>query len=106
MIRATGTPAGQFAPMVTGWLTAMLGELPAMAAAVDSGEHDADGSSLRMQAAGFGNLLAACRETWGATPGLMRPVRDLLDEAVARGHGEEGLSALVGLLHDDAGRPA
>ncbi|MGC5334166.1 hypothetical protein [Micromonospora sp. DT62] len=105
MIRATGTPAGQFAPMVTGRLTAMLGELPAMAAAVDSGEHDADGSSLRMQAAGFGNLLAACRDV-GVDAALMRPVRDLLDEAVARGHGEEGLSALVGLLHDDAGRPA
>ncbi|MGC4789463.1 NAD(P)-dependent oxidoreductase [Micromonospora sp. DT178] len=105
MIRAAGTPAGQFAPMVTGWLTAMLGELPAMAAAVDSGEHDADGSSLGMQAASFGNLLAACRDL-GVDAGLMRPVRDLLDEAVARGHGEEGVSALVGLLHDDAGRPA
>lgn len=105
MVRAAGTPAGRFAPMVAGWLTAMLGELPAMAAAVDSGEHDADGSSLRMQAASFGNLLAACRDL-GVDAGLMRPVRDLLDEAVARGHGEEGLSALVGLLRDDAGRPA
>ncbi|MEW2379698.1 NAD(P)-binding domain-containing protein [Micromonospora sp. NPDC047812] len=105
MIRAAGVPAGEFAPMVTGWLTAMLGELPAMAAAVDSGTHDGDGSSLRMQAAAFGNLLAACRDL-GVDAGLMRPVGDLLDAAVARGHGEEGLSALAGLLHDDAGRPA
>ncbi|MGK5522904.1 NAD(P)-dependent oxidoreductase [Micromonospora sp. URMC 107] len=98
MIRAAGVPAGEFAPMVTGWLTAMLGALPAMAAAVDSDTHDADGSSLRMQAASFGNLLAACRDL-GVDAGLVRPVRDLLDEAVARGHGEEGLSVLVGLLH-------
>ncbi|MEU9507889.1 NAD(P)-binding domain-containing protein [Micromonospora sp. NPDC048170] len=105
MIRAAGGPAGGFAPMATGWLTAMLGELPALAAAVDSGEHDADGSSLRMQAASFGNLLTASRDM-GVDGGLMRPIRDLLDEAVARGHGDDGLSALVGLLRGGLVRPA
>ncbi|MGS2616662.1 NAD(P)-dependent oxidoreductase [Micromonospora sp. LZ34] len=97
MTRAAGVPAAEVTPLVTDWLTAMLGALPVMARAVDSGEHVADGSALGMQAASFGNLLAASRER-GVDTLLVEPVGRLLDDAVRAGHGDDGLSALVDLL--------
>lgn len=97
MIRAAGVPATGFTPLATDWLTAMLGALPALARGVDSGDHAADGSAVGMQAAAFGNLLAASREV-GVSTSLLEPVRRLLDDAVRAGHGEDGLSALVDLL--------
>ncbi|SCG48186.1 3-hydroxyisobutyrate dehydrogenase [Micromonospora echinaurantiaca] len=97
MIRAAGVPATGFTPLATDWLTAMLGALPALARGVDSGDHAADGSAVGMQAAAFGNLLAASREG-GVSTSLLEPVRRLLDDAVRAGHGADGLSALVDLL--------
>lgn len=79
------------------WLTAMLTSLPRIAAELDNGPAGTAGSNLAMQAAAYGNLVAAA-EDQGVDPVLMAPIGDLLRKAVATGHGDRDLSALVGVL--------
>ncbi|GAA3442829.1 6-phosphogluconate dehydrogenase [Planomonospora venezuelensis] len=90
-------PASEFTPMVSGFLNAMIASLPAMAAAVDSGDHSAADSNLEMQAAAYVNLLDASRAQ-GVSTELVEPMRALLDRGVAAGHGGGDVSSLVGLL--------
>ncbi|MFC4063093.1 NAD(P)-dependent oxidoreductase [Planomonospora corallina] len=97
LTRSEKVPAAEFTPMVAAWLGAMMESLPALAEAVDSGDHSATGSNLRMQAAAYVNLLDAAREQ-GVGTELMEPMRALLDRAVAAGHGDGDLSSLVDLL--------
>ncbi|GAA3142215.1 NAD(P)-dependent oxidoreductase [Planomonospora alba] len=97
LTRSEKVPAAEFTPLVVAWLGAMMESLPAMAEAVDSGDHPATGSNLRMQATAYVNLLEAARDQ-GVGTELMEPMRALLDRAVAAGHGDDGLSSLVDLL--------
>ncbi|MBG0814143.1 NAD(P)-dependent oxidoreductase [Planomonospora sp. ID82291] len=90
-------PAAEFTPLAISWLNAMMTSLPAMARAVDSGEHAATGSNLGMQAAAYVNLLDASREQ-GVATGPVEPMQALLHRGVAAGHGGDGLSRLVELL--------
>jgi 3-hydroxyisobutyrate dehydrogenase-like beta-hydroxyacid dehydrogenase len=83
------------------WVTAMLSSVPAMANDLEYGaQPGAAGSNLAMQAAGFVNLIDAS-QAQGVDPGLLVPMRELLDRAVAEGHGDEDLAATVRLLATD-----
>lgn len=93
-------PAGEFTPMVVAWLQAMLTSLPAMAAALDSGDHAATASNLEMQATAYVNLLDASRDQ-GVSTELVAPMQALLRRAVAAGHGGGDTSSLVDLLRGD-----
>ncbi|HEY3681475.1 MAG TPA: NAD(P)-binding domain-containing protein [Streptosporangiaceae bacterium] len=101
LVRAAGRPAAEFAPLAVAWLSAMSAGLPAMASAADSGDHGGTGSNLAMQAAGFPNLLSAAEDS-GVRTDLITPLATLLDRAVAKGHGSDGISALADLLRTDA----
>ncbi|WP_410785753.1 NAD(P)-dependent oxidoreductase [Kribbella sp. C-35] len=79
------------------WLTAMLGSLPRIAKDLDNGPSDTAGSNLEMQAAAFDNLTDASRAQ-GVDPMLLEPMGGLLRKAVAAGHGDADLAALIGLL--------
>ncbi|HZX04276.1 NAD(P)-dependent oxidoreductase [Kribbella sp.] len=79
------------------WLTAMLTSLPTMAGELDNGPVGTAGSNLAMQAAAYENLVTTA-QTQRVDPRLLAPMGELLGDAVAAGHGDEGLSALVGLL--------
>ncbi|MBP2349729.1 3-hydroxyisobutyrate dehydrogenase-like beta-hydroxyacid dehydrogenase [Kribbella aluminosa] len=93
-----GVPATAFTEQfLSPWLTAMLASIPRMAGELDNGPVDTAGSNLAMQAAAYENLVTAA-QTQGVDPRLLVPMGELLAEAVAAGHGDEGLSALVGLL--------
>jgi hypothetical protein len=84
------------------WLTAMLGSLPRIAKDLDDGpEPGAAGSNLAMQAAAYENLIDASVGQ-GVDPILVAPMGDLLQKAVAAGHGDEDLAAVVRLLRADA----
>nr|BFE85264.1 NAD(P)-dependent oxidoreductase [Planobispora longispora] len=65
-------PAAEFTPLVVAWLNAMIAGLPAMAAALDSGDHSADDSNVEMQAASYVNLLDASRAQ-GSAPSWWSP---------------------------------
>ncbi|MEU4832424.1 NAD(P)-binding domain-containing protein [Streptosporangium sp. NPDC023615] len=98
-----GVPAAEFTPLVVSWLNAMTTSLPGMAKAVDSGDHSATGSSLRMQAVAFPNLLDASRDQ-GVDTALVEPMRALLDRGVAAGRGAGDVSGVVDLLRTGPAR--
>lgn len=54
-------------------------------------------SSLDINQVGYANLVAAA-EVRGLDLGLFTPVQELLDRAVAAGHGNDSLARLVGLI--------
>lgn len=97
MTVAERIPAAEFTPLLVTWLNTMMASLPEMARAVDSGDHSADESNLRMQATGFVNLLDASRDQ-GVSTELVEPMRALLDRGVATGRGGGDLSSLIELL--------
>ncbi|QDQ12982.1 NAD(P)-dependent oxidoreductase [Streptomyces spectabilis] len=93
-----GVPPKEFAPLLSGWITAMTnGLVPGTAAALESGQHLTDVSSLEVNRAAFPNLLATFAEA-GVSDELFAGVQPLLDRAVEQGHGADGLSRLAELL--------
>ncbi|MET9274082.1 NAD(P)-binding domain-containing protein [Kribbella sp. NPDC003557] len=91
-------PAGPFTErFLAPWLTAMLTSIPRIARDLDNGPAETAGSNLSMQAAAYENLVTTATAQ-GIDPLLLTPMGELLDRAVAAGHGSEDLAALVGLL--------
>ncbi|MFJ4772907.1 NAD(P)-dependent oxidoreductase [Streptomyces uncialis] len=98
MIRSENIPAADFAPLLEDWVTAMTqGAVPGIAAALDSGDHLTDVSSLAVNQAAIGGFLDAFAAQ-GVSPAFFEPLRDLLDRSVAEGHSADGFSRLVELL--------
>ena len=92
------SPTAFTADLLIPWLTAMLGSITGIANDLEYGaEPGAAGSNLTMQAAGFVNLLDAS-VAQGVDPALLAPMGELLDRAVAGGHGDEDLAVTVRLL--------
>lgn len=103
LISSVDRPAVPFTEQyLVPWLTAMLGIVPAIAGDLDNGPADTAGSNLAMQAAAYENLVTTA-QAQGVDPKLLAPMGELLREAVAAGHGDEDLAALVGLLRTPAG---
>lgn len=97
------SPTAFTGELLVPWLTAMMASLPGIANDLEYGAAPgAAGSNLAMQAVGFVNLIDASEEQ-GVDPLLLTPVRELLDRAVAEGHGDEDLGAMVRLLLKTAG---
>jgi 3-hydroxyisobutyrate dehydrogenase-like beta-hydroxyacid dehydrogenase len=96
LARGQGIPATELIPPLQAWLAAMEAGLPQFAEQVDTDQH-ATASPLAMQAQGFVNLVEASREA-GVRPDLLLPVGELLEEAVAAGCGDDGITSLVRLL--------
>ncbi|MGW7684548.1 NAD(P)-dependent oxidoreductase [Kribbella sp. NPDC054772] len=96
-------PAARFTQeFLVPWLTAMIGSLPRIAKDLDEGPATgAAGSNLAMQAAAYDNLIDAS-VAQGVDPVLLVPMGDLLRKAVAAGHGDADLSAVVRLLRTPA----
>ncbi|WP_327637863.1 NAD(P)-binding domain-containing protein [Kribbella sp. NBC_00482] len=84
------------------WLTAMLGSLPRIAKDLDNGPTDTAGSNLAMQSAAYDNLTDTSTAQ-GVDPMLVAPMGELLRRAVAAGHGDADVAALVDLLRTPAG---
>ncbi|MGW7201810.1 NAD(P)-dependent oxidoreductase [Streptomyces chryseus] len=97
LIRTEEIPATRFSELLVPWVGAMLGAAPALAEAVDSGQHLTDVSSLAVNHAAFPNLLNTFAEQ-GISGELFEPFQHLLDRAIAAGHHNDGASRLVELL--------
>jgi 3-hydroxyisobutyrate dehydrogenase-like beta-hydroxyacid dehydrogenase len=102
LVGTEGVPATDFNALLMPWLDAMKGTLPHLAEQVDSGDYGSD-SPLGMQAVGAASLIEASRAQ-GITPDLLLPVKRLMDEAVAAGHGDSDIAALVGVMAQGASR--
>ncbi|WP_067461154.1 NAD(P)-dependent oxidoreductase [Actinomadura macra] len=97
LVRSEKVTATTFAPMILDWLTAMLGSLPELARVVDAGEFGTVVSSIATSQVAFPGLIETSRDQ-GVDPWYLPSLRDLLDRAVAEGHGADGLARLVTLL--------
>ncbi|MGW8452091.1 NAD(P)-dependent oxidoreductase [Streptomyces niveus] len=97
LIGTEAIAATEFSELLVPWVGAMLGSAPAMAAAIDSGQHLTDVSSLAVNQAAFPNLLSTFAAQ-GVSGELFAPVQGLLDRAIAEGHAADGLSRLADLL--------
>jgi 3-hydroxyisobutyrate dehydrogenase-like beta-hydroxyacid dehydrogenase len=102
LVGTEGVPATAFNELLVPWLDAMASTLPRVAEEVDSGDYGSD-SPLAMQATGVASLIEASRAQ-GITPDLILPVKRLMDEAVAAGHGDSDVAALVRVMARGAPR--
>lgn len=101
LIGSAGLPAEPFSnQFLVPWLTAMLTSLPRIAEDLDNDPVDTAGSNLAMQAAAYENLVTTATAQ-GVDPLLLTPMGELLNRAVAAGHGNEDLAALVRLLRTE-----
>jgi 3-hydroxyisobutyrate dehydrogenase-like beta-hydroxyacid dehydrogenase len=95
LARSHAVPDRELLPMAGDWLRAMLAT-----ADNDGGGANAEvESSVQMQAAGFAYLLEAGKDA-GIEPGVLAPVGELLQRAVAEGHGTRDVSVIVDLLSE------
>jgi 3-hydroxyisobutyrate dehydrogenase-like beta-hydroxyacid dehydrogenase len=93
LIGSAGVQAEPFTnQFLVPWLNAMLSGLPRMAGPAGTAD-----SNLSMQAAAYENLITTAQRQ-AVDPMLLTPMGELLRRAVDAGHGDDGLSALVGLL--------
>lgn len=102
LVRTEAIAATEFSELLVPWVGAMLGSAPAWAAAIDSGRHLTDVSSLAVNQEAFPNLLETFAAQ-GLSTELFAPVQPLLDRAVAEGHAADGLSRLADLLRTGPG---
>lgn len=89
-----GTTAAGILPLLTPWLSAMMGYLSSIAKQIDNGDYTTQGSNLGMQLAGVENILKAGEEQ-GVSSQMILPMKALIEKAVGEGHGDEDLSALI-----------
>ncbi|TDD63925.1 NAD(P)-dependent oxidoreductase [Actinomadura rubrisoli] len=97
LVRSEKVQATAIEPMITAWLTATMGGFSEQARALDAGEFGTDVSSVATSQVAFPGLIETYLEQ-GVDPGWLLALRDLLDRAVAEGHGHDGMARLITLL--------
>ncbi|MFF0446524.1 NAD(P)-dependent oxidoreductase [Streptomyces sp. NPDC004609] len=97
LARTAGMEATRLSERLVPWVHAMLDGTPGWAAAIDSGEHLTDVSSIAVNQAALPNLLDTLSGQ-GVTTEFLEPLAAVLDRAVREGHGADGLSRLADLL--------
>ncbi|MEV5646812.1 NAD(P)-binding domain-containing protein [Nocardia sp. NPDC052254] len=94
MLRSAGVSATDFAERAVPWLTAMTRSLPGQALLVDSGDYRTDVQNLHFNKAALDAIVRSAREA-ETTADVLRPVKALVDEQVADGHGELAFARIV-----------
>jgi 3-hydroxyisobutyrate dehydrogenase-like beta-hydroxyacid dehydrogenase len=103
LIASEGLSAIAFAPLLTRWLVAMTGMVVPTGESVDKCDYSTNvTSSIGMQAAAYSNLIDTANDQ-GVSPELLAPLKSVLDERVADGHGGDGIGGIVEVLRK-AGR--
>jgi len=96
-VQARGLDVSTLVPYTVKWLDMIGSVLPTFAREIDSGDYTEPESSVGLFLAG-----AAHDEELGKEADIdtswQRPLHDLLERAVAAGHGEHSISALVEVL--------
>ena len=102
VVGSEGVAAASFAPLLTRWLTAMVGFAASAAEQIDRGDYSIGVvSNLAMQSAGFDQLLDLAEHN-GISPELIAPLGPLMARRVAEGHGHEDLTGVIELLKKGA----
>ncbi len=102
VVGSEGVAATSFAPLLTRWLTTMVGFAASAAEQIDRGDYSVGVvSSLAMQSAGFTELLELAERS-GISPELIAPLGPLMTRRVADGHGHEDITGVIELLKKGA----
>ncbi len=101
LVGAEGTPATDFPPVATRWLTAVAGFLTTYAPQVDAGRYPGDDATVDVQIAAIDHLIhaAAARGIDNALPELLKAA---MEKAGAAGHGQDSYASLIEVLRPPA----
>ncbi|KAF7591710.1 hypothetical protein BBP40_001224 [Aspergillus hancockii] len=88
------TTATGLLPLLTPWLSAMMGYLNIIAKQIDDGDFATQGSNLAMQLVAIENIRKAGEEQ-GVSSQAILPIKAVMEKAVGEGHGGDDLSALL-----------
>ncbi|MFF0525110.1 NAD(P)-dependent oxidoreductase [Actinomadura nitritigenes] len=98
LVRGEDVALKDFAPMLSGWLTAMAGYANGMAEQLGSGDYTRGvTSNLAMMVRGNATLLRTAEEQ-GVSPELLTPFMDLMRRRLDDGHPDEGTAGVVDLI--------
>lgn len=95
LVASEKVPVAEFTgTLLVPWLNAMASTAPQLAAEIEAGDYSTDMSNLEINRVGVANLVRAFEEQ-GVKPDLLLPMKAIIDQRVARGHGAEGLQGLI-----------
>ncbi len=99
LVGAEGTPATDFTPVATRWLTAVAGFLTTYAPQVDAGRYPGDDATVDVQIAAIDHLIhaAAARGIDNALPELLKTA---MEKAGAAGHGSDSYASLIEVMRN------
>lgn len=101
MAQAAGVPATEFTPMLVSWLTDSFPALSTFAKEIDSGDYTTQESNLAMNQAGLATIIQASLSQ-GVPAATLDPLKELIDQEVADGHGGASLARVAESLRSGA----
>jgi 3-hydroxyisobutyrate dehydrogenase-like beta-hydroxyacid dehydrogenase len=101
LVGSEGVRAADFVPFAEGIVSILPAIAAGTAAEVDSGDYAVSTGNVVMEAAGVGHVVAAARAR-GLDTGVIGAVKDLLDRAIAAGHGAHEFSSVVEVVRKPA----
>jgi 3-hydroxyisobutyrate dehydrogenase-like beta-hydroxyacid dehydrogenase len=105
LVAADGVAATTFLPYAERMVSVLATTMVELADEVDRGEHPGDADTLTMERRALDHVVEASAAR-GLDPRVPMMPRDLIDVAIARGHGEDGFSRVIDVLRDPGpGRP-
>lgn len=97
LVGTENVSAAEFTPLVSGWLTGLIGFLPQVAEEIDKRDYATDVSKLAASAAGLEHLVHAS-QAQGISVDVVAPIKNLIDRGMTAGYAEDSLSALMELI--------
>ncbi|MET8005101.1 NAD(P)-dependent oxidoreductase [Nonomuraea glycinis] len=95
LVASEKVPVAEFtSTLLVPWLNAMASTMPQLAEEIAAGDYSTAVSNLEINRVGVANLVLAFEEQ-GVKPDLLLPMKAIIDQRVARGHGAEGLQGLI-----------
>ncbi|HEY0693960.1 MAG TPA: NAD(P)-binding domain-containing protein [Kribbella sp.] len=91
MARAAGVSATELTPMLVSWLTDSFPALSTFAKEIDSGDYTTEESNLNINQSGLATIIRA-GESQGVPAAILVPLKELIDQQVAAGHGAASLA--------------
>jgi 3-hydroxyisobutyrate dehydrogenase-like beta-hydroxyacid dehydrogenase len=101
MAEAAGISATELTPMLVSWLTDSFPALSTFAEEIDSGDYATNESNLAMNRAGLATIIQASKSQ-GVSDATLVPLKALIDQQVAAGHGAASLARVVESLRGAA----
>ncbi|MEU6644246.1 NAD(P)-binding domain-containing protein [Saccharomonospora sp. NPDC046836] len=99
--RAAGISATELTPMLVSWLTDVFPALVTFAKEIDSGDYTTEESNLVMNQSGLATIITAST-SHGIPASPLAPLKELIDQQVAAGHGAASFARAVESLRSGA----